>query len=194
MSPKSKKALALCFTALGGGRNVSAAACKSMGRQQSRRNERGRTAGLPVQSAWLRPAHHQFRRRQHIVENHGEGPADRRERKRHVGQGIRRRSRLDQAGRVLDSVYGPAARLEEASPRRRLRRRDGRLPSALHLQSQPASRLHRYAAARLCAAQICRSHAPRRHHRHCGLERFKGADSRDFRRRDRLAALEAPGV
>ena len=82
-----------------------------------------------------------------------EGPADRRDGRGAVGQGLGRRQRLDQARRLLDALHGQAARAEEALSRRRARRRDGGLPAALHLQPQPARRLDRHAAACLRAAR-----------------------------------------
>ena len=74
------------------------------------------------------------------------------------------------------------------------RGRDGGLPAPLHLRPQPARRLDRHAAARLRAARPRRPHARRRDHRHRRLEGLEGADAGDLRRRDRLAALEAPGL
>ena len=69
-----------------------------------------------------------------------------------LGQGLRRRCRLDQDGRLLDALHGQAARAEGLYRGAGARGRDGRLSAALHLQPEPARRLHRHAAARLCAA------------------------------------------
>ena len=80
---------------------------------------------------------------------------------------------------------------EVALSRRRARGRDGRLSAALHLQSQPARRLDRYAAACLRAETPRRPHASRRGDRDRRVEEQPRADRGDFRRRNWLAALEA---
>ena len=62
-----------------------------------------------------RQARHQLRRRQHLLQDHAEGPADRRDGRSAVGQGLGRRQRLDQARWLFDALHGQAARAEEAS-------------------------------------------------------------------------------
>ena len=105
-------------------------------------------------------------------------PADRRAGRGALGQGVGRRRRLDPARRLRHALHGQAQGAEAALSRRRARGRDGRLPAALHLQPQPARRLHRHAAARLRAPAACRPHASRRHHRHRRREGFEGADGK----------------
>jgi hypothetical protein len=108
-----------------------------------------------------------------------------------VGEGLGRRPGFDQARRLLDPVHGQAARPEEPLPRPRARRRDGRLPAALHLQPEPARRQHRHPAARLHRAQARRPHAPGFLHRDRRLQEQQGTDREDLRRRTRLAAMAA---
>ncbi len=77
---------------------------------------------------------------------------------------------------------------------RRLRGRDGGLPAALHLQPEPARRLIDTPLHAYVPKNSCRSHAPRRDHRHRRLGEFTRADAAHLWRRDRLAALEAAGL
>ena len=111
-----------------------------------------------------------------------------------MGQGIGRRPRLDQAGRLRHALSRSPRDPEVALPRARIRRRDGGQAPLLHVRSQSARRLDRHAAACVRALRACRSHASRRGDRHRRRRKLPGADPADFRRRDRLAALAAPGV
>ena len=106
-----------------------------------------------------------------------ERSADRRAGRGAVGQGLRRRHRLDEARRLLDALHGQARSLK--SLYRGLAHEDEMVAlSALHLQSQSARGLDRHAAARLRAAPPCRSHASRCGHRHRRLAEPEDADRR----------------
>ena len=124
----------------------------------------------------------------------GHGPADRRAGHGALGQGLGRRSRLDEARRLRHALPGQARAAEGALSRPRARGRDGGLPAPLHLRPQPARRQHRHAAARLPALPPRRPCPPRRGDRDRGLGALGGADPRGLRRRDRLAALAAAGL
>ena len=113
---------------------------------------------------------------------------------RALGQGLGRRSRLDEARRLRDALSGQARAAEGALSRDRARGRDGGLPAPLHLRPQPARRQHRHAAARLPALPPRRPRPPRRGDRDRRLGAVGRADPRDLRRRDRLAALAAAGL
>ncbi len=111
-----------------------------------------------------------------------------------VGQGIGRRHRLDEARRLLDPLSRQAPRPEVRLSRPRARGRDGGAVQPLHLQSQPARDLDRYAAARLRAACACRPCARRRGDRDRRQRKRRGADAGGVRRRTRLPALAAAGL
>ena len=74
------------------------------------------------------------------------------------------------------------------------RQRAGAAVRALRLQPEPARRQHRHAAARTHRPGPRRSHASGRAHRHRRLGGFAGADRGDLRRRNRLVALDPPGL
>ena len=73
---------------------------------------RARPAALPLEPARRRPAHHQFRRRQHLGQGGGDRSADRRADEGALGQGLRRRHRLDEARRLRHALSGQASRPE----------------------------------------------------------------------------------
>ena len=131
-----------------------ATAWRTSGTTARRRgHERAGAAALPLEPARRRQADHQLRRRQHLGQGDGDGPADRRDGRGALGQGLGRRRRHDQARRLRHALHGEARGAEGPLPRRRARGRDGGLPAPLHLQPQPARRLDRHAAARLRAAR-----------------------------------------
>ena len=155
---------------------------------------RARPAALPLQPPRRRPARHQFRRRQHLRQSRRQGPADRRRRRGAVGQGLRRRSRLDEARRLRHPLSRQAARVGARLSRARARGRDGRAVRPLHLQPQPARGLDRHAAARLRAGQARRPRPRRRRHRHRRFGERRGADPAGLRRQARLPAVAAAGL
>ncbi len=152
------------------------------------------TAALSLEPPGLGPAHHQFRRRQHLGEARRRRSADRRRHRGAVGEGLWRRPRLDEARRVCDALRGEAAGAEEALSRLGPGGRDGRPPAPLHLRPQPARRLHRHAAARISSLPARRPHASRCGHRHRGDDEVAGADCGNLRRQHRLAAVAAAGL
>src|SRR5699024_1904962 len=70
---------------------------------------------------------------------------------------------------------------------------DGGDVSALHLRSESAGVVDRYAVARVCALQACGSHASERGDRGGGGEEQPGIDETDFWRRRGLDAVAASG-
>ena len=113
-------------------------------------------------------------------------------RHRAVGQGLRRRHRLDEARRLRHALHGQARIAEGPLQEPRPGRRDGARAEPLHLRSQSARALDRHLPAWLCALCPCRSCPFRRGDRHCRLEGLRAADQGDLRRRDGLPALAAP--
>ena len=69
-----------------------------------------------------------------------------------LGQGFRRRHRLDEARRLLDALSRQAPQPQVDLSRPRARGRDGRALQSLHLQPQSARNLDRHNAARLRSA------------------------------------------
>ncbi len=172
----------------------AAPATAPLGRRRDRGDVRSAAPPLPVQPARLRPPHHQLRRRQHVGQDPHAGSADRRRGRRPLGEGLGRRHRQHEDGRLRHALSRQAARAEEALSRPRARGRDGRLLPALHLQPQSAGDQHRYAAALLHAGPPHRSHARRRADRVRRGEERRGADQAGLRRRDRLDSLDASGL
>ena len=161
----------------------------------------GRSARLPLEPARRRPAHHQHRRRQHLVEARPKRPAHRRAGRGAVGQGLGRRPAHEQARELLLAVPGQAARPADsvyaahapsAAPKTPAEDAHGRPVPALHLQPQPARVVDRHAAARLRPGRARRSHAPERGHRVAAVEQLRAADAGDLRRRRGLDAVAAP--
>ena len=132
-----------------------------MGRRQSRQLDSGRPPRLSLQPARLRPAHHQHRRRQHLGQARRRtirSPANRSTVLWVKGSGgdLRTSKRENFSSLYQDKLLGAAADLRgdesTAAPRRAVEDRHGGLLSALHLQSQSARPVHRYAAASLRSA------------------------------------------
>ena len=159
---------------------------RPVGRRQGRRARPRRPAGLPLQPARRGRAHHQHRRRQHLRQDHGAGPAQRQERRSALGQGLRRRPAHQQARELLLALPGQARRAASASTREadeRGPKTDGedRMVAhvcALHVQPQPAPVVHRHAAARLRPPQARGPHPPQRRHRRGRLEELGAPDAR----------------
>ena len=86
-------------------------------------------APLPLEPARLRPPHHQLRRRQHLGQDPAARSADRRAGRGAVGEGLGRRHRQHEDGRLRDALPRQAARAEAALSRPRPRGRDGRRTS-----------------------------------------------------------------
>ena len=149
-----------------------------LGRCPRRRPLRAGAAPLSLEPSRRRQAHHQLRRRQHLAKLTETDPLTRRDGRGAVGEGLGRRSRLDQARRLRDALHGQAQRDEGPLSRRRARGRDGGAAAARDLQPQSARRLDRHAAARLPALPARRPRAPRRGDRHRRIEEFAPADAR----------------
>ncbi len=113
---------------------------------------------------------------------------------RPLGQGLGRRPRLHEAGRLRDPLPRQAGGAEAPLPRPRARGRDGRLLSPLHLRPEPARRLDRHAAARLLPARHVDHMHPDAMIAIAASRERRAADAGDLRRRDRLAALAAAGL
>ena len=100
-----------------------------------------------------RPAHHQFRRRQHLRQAGRDRSADRRANPSPVGQRVGRGHRLDEARRFLDALSRQAHEPQIDLSRPRARGRDGCAVQPLHFQPQSARHLDRHHAARLRSAR-----------------------------------------
>ena len=120
--------------------------------------------------------------------------ADRRADPSSLGQGFRRRHRLDEARRLLDALSGQAPQPQVDLSRPRARGRDGRALQSLHLQPQSARNLDRHDAARLRSAHACRPCSRGRGHCDRGERKRRSADERDLWRRAWLFAVAAAGL
>ena len=155
---------------------------------------RARPAALPLEPARKRPAHHQFRRRQHLGQDRRRRSADRRDGQGAVGEGLGRRHRLDEARRLLDALSRQAHRARKGLSRPRARGRDGRAFQPLHVQPQPARDLDRHAAARLRPARPRRPRPRRRGDRDRRERNAEQLTEEILRRRDGLPAVAAAGL
>ena len=152
------------------------------------------TAALSFKHSRFRQTRYQLRWWQYFGKGYGDRSADRQSSRGAVGKGLWRRHRLDGARRFLNALHGQAERAERTLSRGRIRRRDGRLPAPLHLQTESKGRIYRHAPARLCTEKACRPRARRCDHCDCRLGEFERIDTTNFWRPDRLAAMEASGV
>ena len=107
-----------------------------------------------------------------------------------VGQGLGRRPRHHEARWLLHSIHGEVSRAREVLQGQGQRQHAGAAVRALRVQSESARRQHRHAAAWPRRPRARRSHASRRADRDRRIRRFEEADRRNFRRRDRLAAVD----
>ena len=155
---------------------------------------RSAAAAVPIEPARLRSAHHQLRRRQHVREDPHGRSADAADGRRPLGERLRRRYRQHEARRLRHAVSRQAGRAEGALRRPRIRRRDGRLPLALHVRPEPARDEHRHHAPRVHCSSPYRSHACRRDYRHRGGAQRRTADAHDFRRCAGVGAVAAPRI
>ena len=124
-----------------------------------------------------------------------EGPADRRDGRGALGQGLGRRRRHDQARRLRHALHGEARGAEGALPRRRRTRTRwwATCPTAPSTSTRAPPR-----STRRCTP-TCR--APHVDHMHADAiiaiaasKDSQRADPGGLRRRDRLAAVEAAGL
>ena len=146
-----------------------------------------------------RPAHHQHRRRQHLVEDHGNGSADRRRRSKCFGS----KAPAATCGRARAKIFPRSTRpncsaCKKPTPRRgdkglKSQAEDDMVRHYNHctFNLNPRAQFHRHAAAQFHSGQARGSHAPERDHRHRGVGELRKVDAGNFRRRNGLRALDA---
>src|SRR3989440_7254611 len=171
---------------------------QSVERRRSREIKRRGPADLPVQQARRRPARHQHRRRQHLLQTDRERPAHRRTGRGALGQRLRRRSPHVHEGKLLLALPAETARPPEnlrraqgQRPQVARRRRHGGDVQPLHVQPQSARVVHRYALALVHPGETRGPHASERRYRGRRLGALPGTDKRNLRRRSRLRAVDA---
>ena len=158
-------------------------------------------AGLPLEPAGRRRAHHQHRRRQHLVQDDRDRPAHRRAGRSAVGQGLGRRPAHRQAREFLLALsWTSCSRLQQHyhhAPQRGPEDRRSRTPwSALYrhctFNLNPRAVVDRHPAAR--ASCPCR-HVDHMHPNAviaiAAAQQLRAADARDLRRRGGLDAVAA---
>ena len=94
----------------------------------------------------------------------------------------------------LLSLQADVCRDEPARPEDGSRRPHGGLLSALHVQSEPARFVHRYAAAFVYSGEACGPHAPEFGDLRGRVPPLAALDAGDFRRRGFVDAVAAPGL
>ena len=148
----------------------------SLGRRQGGVPRSGRSLDLPLQPARQRPAHHEHRWRQHVVQAAGEGSADGSDGGSPLGEGFGRRSAHEHAGELLLALPGKVDRDAGVVwvPRGQGTEvtgggRHGGDVRAHHVQPESAGFVDRHAAALVSAGAACGSHAPERDHLDRGI-------------------------
>ena len=149
---------------------------------------------LPLQSARRRPAHHQFRRRQHLGQARGDRSADRRADPSPLGQGLRRRHRLDEARRLLDALSSTSSSASDRSIAGLRTRTRWSRSTIIAPSTSMRARLRSTPRCMVLFPRACRPRSRRRGDRDRGERKRRSAHARDLWRRARLPAVAAAGL